>query len=63
MTKKNAKCPICGRPGIPEQTPFCSARCKDVDLNRWLGGVYAIPGESVTLAAGADLDSSDEDQS
>ncbi len=24
--------------------PFCSARCRDVDLARWLGGGYAIPG-------------------
>jgi hypothetical protein len=23
--------------------PFCSKRCADVDLHRWLGGVYAIP--------------------
>ena len=36
-------CPICGKPGLPEFRPFCSRRCADVDLNRWLGGVYAIP--------------------
>lgn len=44
----NAKpCPICGKPtGDASQAayaPFCSARCKDVDLNRWLKGAYAIP--------------------
>jgi endogenous inhibitor of DNA gyrase (YacG/DUF329 family) len=27
--------------------PFCSARCRDVDLGRWLGGGYAIPGGDV----------------
>jgi endogenous inhibitor of DNA gyrase (YacG/DUF329 family) len=36
-------CPICGKPTLPEFQPFCSRRCADVDLNRWLGGVYAIP--------------------
>ena len=25
--------------------PFCSARCADVDLGRWLTGQYAIPAE------------------
>jgi len=36
-------CPICGKPSAQEFRPFCSRRCSDVDLNRWLGGVYAIP--------------------
>ena len=36
-------CPICGRPAAVEFRPFCSARCKDVDLNRWLSGAYHIP--------------------
>ena len=35
-------CPICGRPATPEFKPFCTARCADVDLNRWLGGVYRV---------------------
>jgi endogenous inhibitor of DNA gyrase (YacG/DUF329 family) len=37
------RCPICGKPSAPEFRPFCSRRCADVDLHRWLGGVYAIP--------------------
>jgi len=37
------KCPICGRLAAPERRPFCSPRCADVDLNRWLSGSYAIP--------------------
>ncbi|SHN71498.1 DNA gyrase inhibitor YacG [Bradyrhizobium erythrophlei] len=37
-------CPICGKPSAGENRPFCSARCRDVDLNRWLSGSYAIPG-------------------
>jgi hypothetical protein len=38
-------CPICGKPAVERFRPFCSARCKDVDLNRWFTGAYAIPGE------------------
>ena len=36
-------CPICGRPATPAYRPFCTRRCADVDLNRWLSGAYAIP--------------------
>jgi uncharacterized protein len=37
------KCPICGRLSAPGYRPFCSRRCADVDLARWLSGAYAIP--------------------
>jgi hypothetical protein len=37
-------CPICGKPSVESAKPFCSDRCRDVDLNRWLSGSYAIPG-------------------
>jgi endogenous inhibitor of DNA gyrase (YacG/DUF329 family) len=37
------QCPICGKPVAAEFRPFCSKRCADVDLNRWLSGRYAIP--------------------
>lgn len=36
-------CPICGKPAVREWQPFCSPRCKDVDLHRWLSGSYGIP--------------------
>jgi endogenous inhibitor of DNA gyrase (YacG/DUF329 family) len=36
-------CPICGKPATEALRPFCSQRCADVDLNRWLAGVYAVP--------------------
>ena len=36
-------CPICGKPAAERFRPFCSGRCKDVDLNRWFSGAYAIP--------------------
>jgi endogenous inhibitor of DNA gyrase (YacG/DUF329 family) len=38
-----ARCPICGKPAQVGVMPFCSRRCADVDLNRWLSGVYAVP--------------------
>jgi endogenous inhibitor of DNA gyrase (YacG/DUF329 family) len=38
------KCPICGRPVVPRHRPFCSRRCADVDLSRWLTGSYVVPG-------------------
>ena len=41
---KGASCPECGRPTDPAHRPFCSARCRQVDLGRWLRGGYAIPG-------------------
>ena len=37
------KCPICARPTDQAFRPFCSRRCADVDLARWLRGSYAIP--------------------
>ena len=36
-------CAICGKPRVEKFRPFCSKRCADVDLNRWLNGVYAVP--------------------
>ncbi len=36
-------CPICGKPTAQAFKPFCSKRCADVDLHRWLSGAYAIP--------------------
>jgi endogenous inhibitor of DNA gyrase (YacG/DUF329 family) len=36
-------CPICGKPSSPATRPFCSKHCADIDLYRWLGGVYAVP--------------------
>ena len=44
------RCPICKAPTLHEFRPFCSRRCADVDLSRWLSGSYAIAG------GGADAD-------
>ena len=38
-----ARCPHCGKPVVEAYRPFCSRRCADVDLARWLRGDYAIP--------------------
>jgi uncharacterized protein len=37
-----AACPVCRKPAEEKFRPFCSRRCADIDLNRWLSGVYAI---------------------
>lgn len=37
------KCPICRKPRSEEFAPFCSSRCKDRDLVRWLDDGYALP--------------------
>jgi endogenous inhibitor of DNA gyrase (YacG/DUF329 family) len=37
------RCVICGKPQVEGLRPFCSKRCADVDLHRWLSGAYAIP--------------------
>jgi hypothetical protein len=38
-------CPICGKPRSERYDPFCSKRCADVDLHRWLKGGYVVPGD------------------
>jgi endogenous inhibitor of DNA gyrase (YacG/DUF329 family) len=53
------KCPICGRPAEPEARPFCSKRCANVDLQRWLTGRYVVP--AVENEDGPSDASSDED--
>ena len=36
------KCPVCGEPSQDKYHPFCSKHCADVDLGRWLKGVYVV---------------------
>ena len=57
-TPREKPCPICGKPAVEKYRPFCSSRCADIDLHRWLSGGYAIPaaeeededGDTPTLA-------------
>jgi endogenous inhibitor of DNA gyrase (YacG/DUF329 family) len=51
-------CPICGKPSARETYPFCSERCRDRDLHRWLSGSYAIP---VVESEQADGEGTDEE--
>ena len=39
-------CPICGKDRVDRYRPFCSKRCADIDLGRWLNGAYAVPAEA-----------------
>jgi endogenous inhibitor of DNA gyrase (YacG/DUF329 family) len=36
-------CPNCKEAGTKKYRPFCSKRCADVDLARWMSGSYAVP--------------------
>lgn len=36
-------CPVCGQATVEKFRPFCSKRCADIDLGRWLKGVYRVP--------------------
>jgi len=49
-------CPTCKKPVEKDapQTPFCSERCRLIDLGNWLGGKYAIPGEPANADANSD---------
>ena len=41
---KPRPCPICGKPPTARDRPFCSPRCAEIDLGRWFGETYRIPG-------------------
>ncbi len=47
-------CPLCGKPRAERFAPFCSVRCADLDLGRWLNGGYAIPGSATETEAPPD---------
>lgn len=44
-TDKARGCPICSEPATERYRPFCSRRCADIDLGRWLKEGYRIPAE------------------
>jgi len=52
-TPRVAKCSICGKPADPKFRPFCSRRCADIDLGRWLNDSYVVPGDGINSPAGA----------
>lgn len=51
---RTPKCPVCRKPPVEATRPFCSKRCADVDLGRWVTGSYVI--------AGGDSDSDEDGQ-
>jgi endogenous inhibitor of DNA gyrase (YacG/DUF329 family) len=57
-----ADCPICGKPAAEEAKPFCSKRCADIDLNRWLKGGYLIPGSPAAPASPSNPSENDPEQ-
>ena len=54
-------CPICRKPTSAQYRPFCSRRCADVDLQRWLTGSYVLDGEGEGDDAPPPADLEDED--
>jgi endogenous inhibitor of DNA gyrase (YacG/DUF329 family) len=52
-------CPICHKPAAPGTRPFCSARCADIDLGRWLTQQYVVPGADGEAADQEGLDNTD----
>ncbi|MDA1089466.1 MAG: DNA gyrase inhibitor YacG [Proteobacteria bacterium] len=60
MPLKKAKCPACAKPAVAAYQPFCSKRCSNLDLGRWLDGSYRIPtNETIDAAAFAEGDDED----
>lgn len=54
LLKPKRPCPICSKPSTQKFHPFCSNRCAQVDLSRWLGGRYAIPAVETDDASSQD---------
>ncbi len=50
------KCPLCNKATDPTYRPFCSRRCQQLDLGKWLNESYVIPGEETIPANDEDLD-------
>lgn len=56
-------CPICSKMSVDKFHPFCSERCANIDLHRWLGGNYRLPSQEPADFADSesDLDDGAED--
>ena len=48
------RCPICGKPAETSRQPFCSARCANIDLGRWLKGGYRVETDEPPEDGGVD---------
>ncbi len=49
---KTGKCPLCAKPVVARYRPFCSKRCAQLDMGRWLGEGYRIAGEDAEGTGG-----------
>jgi endogenous inhibitor of DNA gyrase (YacG/DUF329 family) len=60
MGPKPSRCPTCGKPAGRDTAPFCSKRCRMVDLGRWFGERYVVssplPGVAETADDGDDAE-------
>ena len=59
--KGGGPCPICDAPATHQFRPFCSKRCRNADLGRWLRGTYRVPTDEAPGAGGPGAAESDED--
>lgn len=55
-------CPICDGKTMAPYRPFCSKRCADIDLGKWLNGSYALPSQDPEGLANALEESATEQQ-
>jgi endogenous inhibitor of DNA gyrase (YacG/DUF329 family) len=61
MSALRVKCPTCGREidwSESASRPFCSERCRLIDLGAWLSEQRAVPGETVSEESGPDDETS-----
>ena len=61
QAKTRRRCPICRAPAVQKYRPFCSKRCADVDLGRWIGGDYRIAGNPANALNQEDNNGEDQD--
>ena len=54
-------CPACGKPGQEKTRPFCSVRCAQIDLGRWLKGSYRVPTQEAPMEGDPEDMPRDED--
>ncbi len=55
------RCPICGKPSEEKTRPFCSERCRKIDLDQWRGETYRVPTEEAPSPEGV-TPSKDDDR-
>jgi len=59
LAKPARPCPICGKPAAAKSRPFCSERCRMVDLGRWFTGSYRVPTDEKAEDAAPDARAGD----